>query len=172
MSPKDVTLAALRHQIAALNETLKPFAEQPVDLSDPNWQSALKNAPAPLDQAGVRAAAEAALDSLLATYATGSAKVRASIRQLVASNSAFSWATHVPEPPTTEQAFRRHLLWLSATDHSGDFRDTLLSLNEFCNEARKAGVKMAPVLAEVAELSSDEAETAMGSLQSILRKMA
>jgi hypothetical protein len=169
---EDVSLQALSKQIARLNEKLRPIAERPVDTSDPNWSRALQNAPDPLDEAGVRTDAEAVLESLLRAYAMASASARASIREIVAENRAFAWATGVPEPPTTAQAFRQHLLWLSAIDQSQDFRDSLLGLKDLCDQARAAGVSIAPVLKEVAALSSDIDETSMGSMRSILQRLA
>jgi hypothetical protein len=53
------------------------------------------------------------------------------------------------------------------TNQWPDFRDKLLYLNDVTKEAKAAGVDMEPVLREVAELSSDESLTAMGSVKSL-----
>jgi hypothetical protein len=164
------SLDAVRARIAALNEKLRPIANRPVDTRDPNWIEKMRNGPRALDEAGIRVEAEAVLNRLLDAYAAGDERMRASIRDLVATNRAFAWATGVPLPATTVQGFRRRLLWMSAIDQSEDFRDTMLTLREWCETATAAGVDVAPILAEVAELSSDAAPTNMGSLKSLLQR--
>jgi hypothetical protein len=118
------------------------------------------------------ARAESTLEELLDAYATGDESMRASLRKRFAQNSAFAWATGVPASRTTAEGFRRHLLLISVIDQSTDFRDTLLYLRDVYAEALAAGVQVEPILREVAELSSDESETAMGSLKSILLRMS
>lgn len=167
----DQSFETARVKIATLNRKLKPIAEQPVDPNDTQWEERMRNGPKPLDQAGVRAEAEAVLKTILDAYAAGDAPMRTSIRQLIAENRAFAWATGVPIPATTEQGFRQHLLWLSAIDQAQDLRDTILTIHELCRTATAAGVDTAPIVAEVAELSSDEASL-VGSLKTILQRCA
>lgn len=165
-------IKSARARIAALNKKLKPIADCPVDTNDPHWEEKLRNGPRALDAAGVRKEAESTLEDILEAYATGDDSMRASLRKLFAKNSAFSWATGVASSPTTARGFRRHLLLISVRDQSADFRDTLLYLNDVYKEALAAGVDTGPVLREVAELSSDKSETAMGSLKSVLLRMS
>lgn len=112
------------------------------------------------------------VEDVLEAYATGDDSVRATLRELFAKNAKFDWAAGAPPSRTTAEGFRLHLLLISVIDHSEDFRDTLLYLRDVYNEALAAGVDMEPVLREVAELSSDESQTAMGSLKSILLRMS
>jgi hypothetical protein len=116
--------------------------------------------------------AKSTLEDVLEAYATGDDSMRASLRELFARNSAFSWATGVAPSRTTATGFRQHLLLISVIDQSVDFRDTLLYLRDVYKEALAAGVDTASVLREVAALSSDESDTAMGSLKSILLRMS
>jgi hypothetical protein len=45
--------------MAALDERLRPIAEQPVDLDDPKWLENLEALPTPLEQAGIQPEGEA-----------------------------------------------------------------------------------------------------------------
>jgi hypothetical protein len=157
-----------KQELAGLDERLRPIARRIVDVNDPDWANKLRQAPNPLDQAGIRLEAEAMLGSLLQPYRTEGPGVRASIRKLLASNPSFTWAANVQQNPTTEEGFRLQLLFLSAMDQAADLRDTISTLNDICAKAKAAGVETRPILKEVAALSSDEKSGAMGSVRSIL----
>ena len=158
------------NQIAAnLNASLEPRANRPVDITDTRWLQKTLSAQHPLDEANVRPAAEALLDSLLDAYATGDEQQRSSIRGLFAKHRAFTWATRVSEPATTERGFRKHLLRLSAENGAQDIRDTIVEVNALCAIAKKAGLNVGLVLEEVAALSSSEVVHRMTSVQRILR---
>ena len=111
------------------------------------------------------------IEDVLSAYAAGDDVTRAALRKLMASLDAYHWAG-TPPPRNTAEGFRQHLLLISVIDQWPDFRDTLLYLNDVTREAEAAGVDMEPVLREVAELSSDESLTAMGSVKSVLSGMA
>ena len=115
--------------------------------------------------------AKSTLEDVLEAYASGDDSVRASLRERFAKNPASFWPRGEAPSPTTAAGFRWHLLLISLTDQSADFRDTLLYLKDVYNEALAAGVDTGPVLREVAELSSDQSDTAMGSLRSILLRI-
>jgi hypothetical protein len=55
-------------------------------------------------------------------------------------------------------------------DQGRDSRDALLTLQEICHEAVAAGADTAPVLREVAELSSSANKYGMGSTRDMLLK--
>jgi hypothetical protein len=112
------------------------------------------------------------VEEVLEFYAASDDSMRASLRELFAKHDTFPWATGMAPARTTAAGFRLHLLLISITDQSGDFRDTLLYLSDLCKEAEAAGVDTWPVLREVGELSSDESTTAMGSLKSLLLRMS
>jgi hypothetical protein len=161
-------LNAIKQALADLDERLRPIAKRPVDINDPDWLNKLTQGPRPLDQAGVRPEAEAILGSLLEAYRIEGHCVRASIRSLLAQNPSYTWATGVQQPPTTEEGFRLHLLHISAVDQAQDLRDMLSNLHDICAKAKAAGVDTAPIVREVAALSSDEQKSSMGSIRSIL----
>src|ERR1700733_7187963 len=73
-------LNAIRQGLASLEERLRPIATRPVNINDRDWVDRLRQAPSPLDQAGVRLEAETILGSLLQAYRTEGSFVRASIR--------------------------------------------------------------------------------------------
>jgi hypothetical protein len=52
-----------------------------------------------------------------------------------------------------------------------DLRDTCMALRALCDEAKAAGVDIGPILREVAELSSDEPMSYMGSVKAMLQKL-
>jgi len=157
-----------KQKVETLNKVLEPIANNLVDINDPNWENILRSSPSPLDECGIRDEAETLLVSLLDAYSNGDAFQRAAIRELFSTNQAFTWATGVPEPATTKQGFRQHLLLISAVDQARDLRDTIVTLNLICAEAQASGIDTGPVLSEVAELSSDAYTSKMGSLRSTL----
>jgi hypothetical protein len=161
-------LNAIKQEMADLDERLRPIAKSLVDINDPDWVNKFTRGPRPLDQAGVRPEAEALLDTLLEAYRTKGDEVRASIRSLFAQNPSYAWATGVPQPPTTEEGFRLHLLHISAVDQAQDFRDVLSNLHDICARAKAAGVNTVSILREVAELSSDEGNSSMRSIRRVL----
>lgn len=151
-----------------LDERLRAIAKRPVDISNPNWVTLLKQRPHPLDEAGARGDAEALLADLAQVYETSAEEVRSSIRKLFADYAAFSWAAALPGPPTTDADFRRHLVLFSMNNLGTDTRDAILTLQDLCRQARSAGINVAPVLQAVAELSSAENRFGMGSTRTLL----
>ncbi|WP_329267137.1 hypothetical protein [Streptomyces sp. NBC_01451] len=161
----------IEERVALVDEAVRPIAERPVDISDPDWVTGMRQGPAPMDEAGVRAEAESVLRALIAVYAQGDEALRASVRGLFSRYTSFRWATHLPVEPTPE-GFRQRLLHMSAVDQGSDTRDELLSLRDLCADARTAGIDLGPILREVAELSSREDKYGMGSMHDILRGAA
>jgi hypothetical protein len=163
-----LSIQDMTDSVSRLDQILKPIANRPIDINDPSWINKVASAPDPLDQAGVRAAAQAVLMELLDAYESGSDELRREIRELLRKYSSFTWAARVKAPMTTADGFRKHLLRLSAADKVADLRDTIVSVQALCERARSAGVEVAPILAEVAAISSDESTGAMGSVRSVL----
>jgi hypothetical protein len=154
-----------RQTAAALEKVLTPLGKRPVDLNDPNWRSRRSN---PLEEAGVSPEADRLLAALLDAYASGDESQRASIRELFAKNPMFAWAACLSEPATTPGGFRRHLLLLSAINGDGDIRDTIVGVETLCVLARRAGVDIGPILAEIEDLSSDVTIHGMASLREVM----
>ncbi|MFK0151421.1 hypothetical protein ACIQVK_04960 [Streptomyces sp. NPDC090493] len=142
-----------------------------MDLTDPDWVRKVREAPDPLDEAGIRPEAEAALREVLTRYEEGDDGVRAALRALLERCPHFTWATTLPSEPTP-QGFRLRLLHMSVEDQGPDTRDMMLTLHDLCGQARDAGVDVRPLLLEVAELSSDVDRYGMGSTRHILLRAA
>ena len=165
-------LADWTETISILDAYLRPIAQRPVDIGDPEWFTKLRGGPHPLDAAGVRADAESLLVEVIEHYRKGDDATRQAIRELFARNRSFSWAATLPFPPTTPETFRSHLILLAIIDQGLDSRDTILSLEDMCQRARSAGVDTEPVLRVVASLCSDEDKYGMGSMRSLLLRHA
>lgn len=164
-------IAGIEAQVALVDAAVRPIAERPVDIMDPDWVTKMREGPDPLDEAGVRAEAESALLALIAVYAQGDETARVSVRGLFSRYTSFRWATHLPVEPTPD-GFRQKLLHMSAVDQGNDTRDELLSLRDLCADARTAGIDLGPILREVAELSSREDKFGWGSMRDILLRVA
>ncbi|MFF4118573.1 hypothetical protein ACFY0P_34705 [Streptomyces sp. NPDC001714] len=160
-------LAELAERVALIDACLAPIARRPVDLTDPDWVRTMQEGPDPLDEAGIRAEAEAALRDVLTRYEEGNDGVRAGLRALLERCHWFGWATTLPFEPTP-QGFRQRLLKISVEDQGLDARDMMVTLNGLCGQARDAGVDIRPLLLDVAELSSDADKYGMGSTRHIL----
>jgi len=157
--------------IRAIDERLRPIANRPVDISDPNWVTKARRS-SPLDEAGVRAAAQELLQKLVHAYATGDDEARASIRALFRRFSSFAWAATLPSPMTTTAGFRDHLLHFAILDQGPDPRDATLWIDRLVATARAAGVDVEPALREIAALSNREDRLAWGSTAEWLLRRA
>ncbi|MFF5143096.1 hypothetical protein ACFY6U_25770 [Streptomyces sp. NPDC013157] len=164
-------LTELAEWVALIDACVEPIARRPVDLADPDWVRKMREGPHPLDEAGIRPEAEAALRDILTRYEAGDDGVRTALRALLERCHHFTWATALPAEPTP-QSFRQRLLQLSAEDQVPDPRDMMLTLHDLCGQARDAGVDIRPLLLEVAELSSDADKYGMGSTRHILLRAA
>ena len=160
-----VALRNLEVQLRELDARLRPIAERPVDITNPDWLKKLALNHDPLGEAGIRPQAQAALRRAIRLYHGSSAEDRQRLRELFQKYHAFAWAATLPGEPTTEDGFRDHLLQYSLVDQGRDSRDAILSLRHLCAEAKKAGVDIRPILNEVAALSSDDDKYGMGSTQ-------
>ncbi len=155
-------------QIMEMDERLRPLANRPVDITVPGWVDGLKHAPSPLDEAGIRERAENFLTAITAEYMKCGEAERQAIRRLFGKYRAFSWAATFSFPPGTDERFRLHLVLFSIKDQGRDSRDAVLELQHFCATAKASRVNTAPILKEVAELSSDKDKYGMGSTRSLL----
>lgn len=158
--------------LSILDACLRPIAQRPVDISDPEWFTKLSGGPHPLDEAGVRPEAESLLMEVIESYLNRDDATRQAIRELFAKNRSFSWAANLTFPPMTPGDFRSHLILLSIKDQGLDPRDTILWLQDLCERAVSAGVDTEQVLREVALLSSHEDNYGMGSTRSLLFRHA
>jgi hypothetical protein len=155
-------------RIIDLDKRLRPIAHRPVDITKPGWERGLTALPHPLDRAGVRPEVESLLAEVVALYQSSGEEIRQALRKLFAQYTAFAWAASLPARPTTGEGFREQLLLFSLKDQGRDSRDALLALQHLCREAKSAGVDAAPILKEVADLSSDVNKYGMGSTRGML----
>jgi hypothetical protein len=121
-------LAAVRADVAVIDELLRDVAQRPVDLSEPNWMAKLRQAPPPVQEAGVAVETAAALDALLDAYETGGASTREEIRGIFRDCPSFRWAAHLPREWESAVEFRRRLVHISAVDQGSDPRDELMAI--------------------------------------------
>ena len=161
-------ITAWKEQITRLDAAIRPIATRPIDVANLNdWMKKSADFD-PLAEAGVKQEAEGFLSEIMQGYSLGDAETRADIRKLFAENQSFSWAAKLPYEPTSESAFRDHLILFSIKDLARDTRDAILWLQNLCEKATSAGVKTGPILAEIAQLSSDVNKHGMSSTRSLL----
>jgi hypothetical protein len=167
-----VDLTDVEKDVAVVDSALRPIATAAVDINDPDWLTRLQNAPEAVEQAGVADEAAALLELLVDNYASGDEPTRVGVRRLFRKYPSFRWAAHFPREWAHETDFRRRLLLLSARDQGADTRDELMALWAVCARARALGIKVEPILAEVAELSSDVDHYGMGSMRELIPRGA
>lgn len=165
-----ISLADFESRIAGLERRLRPIADRPVDITVPGWGERLVATPNLLDEAGVRAEMQSLLRELIVVYQKTSKDVRVALRKFLADYRAFAWAASLPSDSRTAEGLRDQLLLFSLKDQGRDSRDALLELQHLCREARISGVDAAPILKEVAALSSEENKFKMGSTKEMLLK--
>lgn len=159
-------LTTWKEQIARMDAALHPIANRPINFFALLFN--LRRPNNPLQQAGVKTQAEQLLAELIEYYPTTDDEMRQAIRKLFDDYQSFSWAATLPYQPVTDESFRAHLILFSIKDHERDTRDAIMLLDSLCEKARSAGVKMEPILKEIAELSSDVNKYGMGSTRSLL----
>jgi Protein of unknown function (DUF3565) len=163
-------MATLSERMRALDARLEPIAKRPVKFEDiPHLEPAR-----PLDEAGVRPDAESLLMELVRAYEQGDADARAEIRADFNRYTSFAWAASLPAGVRRDSAdgFRTRLLHFSMRDQERDPRDATLWLDDLVRTALAAGVDVAPILREVAELSATEDVYGWGSTRDwLLRRV-
>lgn len=161
-------LPELERRVAALDEAIRPIAQRPVDLNDPNWAAKLARQKPPTQEAGVSDEAEAVLADLLALYERGDDSTRIAVRAIFDRYPSFRWAVHLPFDETSLPSYRSQLVHVAAVDQVPDTRDVLLGLWDLADRARAEGIDIVPTLTAVAAMSSDVDRYGMGSTRKIL----
>ena len=160
--------ADIEREMARLDAVYRPVAKMPVDVND---RQAFENLGATIEAAlaslPVNDQAVVVLRAIIARYAGGDEADRAAIRRLFNRYTSFRWAAHLPRDWDTAWELRERLIHMSACDQENDPRDVILALQDYCDEARRAGIDVGPILDEVAAMSSDENRYGMGSMRSI-----
>jgi len=161
------TLDEMQREMASLDAQLSPIANRRT-----RWWEKLRRSKHPLDEAGMRSAAEQLLRDVIEIYVRSDKDSRQIIRDLFDKYRSFAWATTLPTPPTTPEAFRDHLLLFSIHDQGPDPRDAVLWLDAICTQARSAGISVNPILEQIAKVSSDVDKYGKRSTKSWLLKAA
>jgi len=162
-------ITELISEIAPFDAILKPIANMPVDITDPDWLEKL-SAIDPLSRVGIKSQAENLLSLILARYAEGTEEDRKALREAFQTFRSFAWAATPKAAPPTRAGFRAHLLLLSIQDQGDDPRDTLMSIEHLRSAALHSGVDIGPLMQETAELSSSIDRYGMGSMKEMLTR--
>jgi len=157
------SLTDVEARLCRLDSKIKPVAERPVDISDPNALTKLETEPHPLDETGTRAEAENLILELVSDYIAANTEWRIGARALFRRYRSFAWAAQVPLDTRTRDGFRAHLVMFSLMDQGADPRDAKLWLSSLCEEARQRNLEIDSVLRDVASMSSDEDRYGWGS---------
>lgn len=165
----DRLLASWQEQMASFDERLRPIATRAVDLSDPDWAKKFPSPrQPPLDEAGIRAPAEALLEQIVQQYPAFDDPTRERVRELFRAHHSFAWAATLGYRPTDAESLRKHLVLVALHDQDDDPRDTIVWLDQICREAREAGVDSSPVIERVARLASDVDRWKYGSTRRLM----
>lgn len=136
-----MNLAEIEREVARLDAIYRPVATKPVDVDvvEPGAVENMATAVrAELTQLAVDDRAEAVLRALIELYNGSDETVRAAVAHL------------------------------SARDQASDTRDEILTLQDLCARAHRAGIDVEPVLEEVAAMSSARDRYGMGSMRSVI----
>jgi hypothetical protein len=164
-----VELAAVEREMAILDAVYRPVATRPVDVADLDAAGDRgATVEADLARLAVQARAETVLRAVIEAYAAGDQATRATIRRLFDRYDSFRWAAHLPRDWSTADDFRARLVHLSARDQASDTRDEIMALQHLCDQARRAGIDVDPILDEVAAMSSDVDRYGMGSMRAVI----
>ena len=139
-----------------LDQRLRPIANRPVDITDPDWLGKLQSVPPAVDRAGVRDECETLLGELVAAYERGDEDVRQAVRRLLRESPSFAWAATPPSDSSTPSGLKTHLIHFSMLGQGRDPRDAQMSLDGILEAARRAGTPTRDVLEQVAAMSNGE----------------
>ena len=139
-----------------LDQRLRPIANRPVDITDPDWPSKIEAAGPAVDRAGARDECEALLGELVTAYEHGDEDVRQAVRRLLRESPSFAWAATPPSDSSTPSGLKTHLIHFSMLDQGRDPRDAQMSLDGILEAARRAGTPTRDVLEQVAAMSNGE----------------
>jgi hypothetical protein len=165
-----MNLAAVRADVAVIDELLRQIAGWKVDVIDLDSTAKLRQRPPPVEEAGVAPEAAAALEAMLDAYETGGVVAREEVRDIFRAYPSFRWAVHLPWQFESVAEFRRRLVHVSARDQGADPRDELMTIWWLSNRARARGIAVEPVLREVAALSSAADLHGFGSMQGLIMR--
>ena len=160
-------LPDIERRVALVDAVVAPLINQPIDISTMAKFMAVFEAGPPEVEPATNAEAEQLLRTLLASYVTGDDDTRSAVRAMLERYPSFRWVANLSWEPT-EECVRLHVLHLSARDQAADPRDEILTLNDLCAKAREAGIEIAPILREVAAISSEVDRYGMGSTRRLL----
>ncbi|GGM78804.1 hypothetical protein ACFFX1_35660 [Dactylosporangium sucinum] len=164
-----MNLGDVEREMARLDRLYRPVATAPVDVSNPDAMlTACTAIDRELAEINADGRAESLLRAAVAAYAEGDDLVRAAVRGLFDRYEWFRWGAHFAPDWTTAEELRARLIHFSARDQGADTRDELLGLRDLLTRARRLGIDPAPVLAEVAAMSSDADRYGMGSTRDLL----
>src|SRR5262245_53413071 len=152
-------------ELIRLDKAIRPIANGPVDLDDLDNLSAQ---PLPMDQAGVRAEAQALMLVILRALEDGTEKERLALRGLVDEYWSFFWATFPPEAETAAETLRLRLMHFALIDQYPDPRDAVLWLQDLCETPGVSLRKLASLRREVAPIASDKNRYGFGSTRTML----
>lgn len=164
---KPRSLAEIRRDVFSCDARLKPFAQQPIDITDPAWIAKFAGRD-PLKEAGVKRKAQALIAEILDRYLKGPESVREKLRRIFRDFGSFAWAAYPAEALTSPAGIKAHLLLLSVRDQGNDPRDALVAMDRLAALAVEHDVKFRPLASEIAEISSREDRYGMGSLKDML----
>jgi hypothetical protein len=159
------TTLTWRKELARLDNAIRPIAKRPVDLDD---LDSISKGLHPLDEAGVRAEAQALLLEILRALESAPEEERRAIRNLVDEYQSFFWATRPPEGETAAETLRLRLMHFALIDQYPDPRDAVLWLQGLCETP---GVPLQTIVSlrrEVAPMANDKDRYGFGSTRSML----
>jgi len=154
-----------RNELERLDEAIRSIAKRPVDLDD---LESISKGPNPLDEAGVRAEAQALLLEILRALESATEEERRSIRNLPVEYSSFFWAATTPEGETAAETLRLRLMHFALIDQYPDARDAVLWLQDLCETPGVNLPTLAALWREVAPMASDVHRFGFGSTRSML----
>jgi len=162
-------LNEIRQEVEEFNRLLDPVANAEVDINDPNWQKKLDEDQHPLDEVGIREAAERLTQTIMELFLGSNSKGRSQIRKLLADNQSFSWAMTPPESSDPERVFRDRVL-LFVMDDTVDTRDAIMGIGTLVDDARSSGVRYRPILKQIAKVAGTTDRYGFGSLRSVIKR--
>jgi hypothetical protein len=148
------TVQELEQAIQPLDARLRPIAKGPVGALGLGQPQNIPTLAAAVDRAGVRDDAERALADAIDLYVVGDDADREAVRRLFRTYTSFRWAVRVPKGTMTAERLHDVLIVLSMHDCGPDYRDAMMAMDLYCNQARGAGLDVAGTLMAVAQLSS------------------
>lgn len=150
----ETVFADWKSRAEILNRQLHPIVHQEIDISSPNWEQQLANAPHAADASGLRDEIRTLFNEIIDRFELLGADQRQKIIDLMDRNDSLMYSAVIDADYNTPDGFRKHMLLIVIEDQGKDTRDTIVELAHHRKAAEARGIDVDTIFKEMAAIAS------------------